>query len=116
MAGVFSLVMVPRILFYLEDNIPYLIVIYVLSTFLLYNALVLYEKIVIDQVTLNCQGMGVSQNHRAIIKKKVKEMKAETERELKARKQREKEQKGIKKEGKLEKMGFMKKRGVYNVN
>ena len=67
----------------------------------------------IDQVTLIYQAMGVSQNHRAVIKKKVKEMKAETERELKARKQREK---GNKKEGKLEKMGFMKKRGVYNVN
>ena len=60
--------------------------------------------------------MGVSQNHRALIKKKVKEMKAETERELKAKKQREKEQKANKKEGKFEKMGFMKKRGVYNIN
>ena len=85
-------------------------------TFLLYNAFVLYEEAVIDQVTLIYQAMGVSQNHRAIIKKKVKEMKAETERELKARKQREKEQKGNKKEGKFEKMGFMKKRGVYNIN
>ena len=56
----------------------------------------------------------MSQNHRAVIKKRVKEMKAETERELKARKQREKEQKGNK--GKLEKIGFMKKRGVYNIN
>lgn len=62
------------------------------------------------------KAMGVSQNHRSIIKKKLKEMKAETERELKARKQREKEQKGNKKEGKFEKMGFMKKRGVYNIN
>lgn len=60
------------------------------------------------------KAMGVSQNHRAVIKKKIKEMKAETERELKARKQREKEQKGNK--GKLEKMGFMKKKGVYNIN
>jgi len=62
------------------------------------------------------QAMGVSQNHRAIIKKKVKEMKAEMEREQKARKQREKEQKTGKKEGKFEKMGFMKKKGVYNIN
>jgi len=60
--------------------------------------------------------MGVSQNHRAIIKKKVKEMKAEMEREQKARKQREKEQRTGKKEGKFEKMGFMKKKGVYNIN
>ena len=60
--------------------------------------------------------MGVNPNHRALIKKKVKEMKAETERELKARKQREKEQKGNKKEGKFEKMGFMKKKGYYNVS
>ena len=43
-------------------------------------------------------------------------MKAETDRELKARKQRDKEQKGNKKEGKLEKMGFMKKKGIYNIN
>lgn len=67
-------------------------------------------------LALISQAMGVSQNHRALIKKKVKEMKAETERELKARKQREKEQKANKKEGKFEKMGFMKKRGVYNIN
>lgn len=60
--------------------------------------------------------MGVAPNHRAFIKKKVKEMKAETDRELKARKQRDKEQKGNKKEGKLEKMGFMKKKGIYNIN
>lgn len=62
------------------------------------------------------KAMGVNPNHRALIKKKVKEMKAETERELKARKQREKEQKGNKKEGKFEKMGFMKKKGYYNVS
>lgn len=62
------------------------------------------------------KAMGVAPNHRALIKKKVKEMKAETERELKARKQREKEQKGNKKEGKFEKMGFMKKKGIYNIN
>ena len=43
-------------------------------------------------------------------------MKAEMEREQKARKQREKEQKTGKKEGKFEKMGFMKKKGVYNIN
>lgn len=60
--------------------------------------------------------MGVSQNHRAIIKKKIKEMKAENDREQKARKQREKEQRSGKKEGKFEKMGFMKKKGVYNIN
>jgi len=62
------------------------------------------------------KAMGVSQNHRAIIKKKVKELKAEMEREQKARKQREKEQRTGKKEGKFEKMGFMKKKGVYNIN
>ncbi|KAJ7389046.1 Neurabin-1 isoform X1 [Desmophyllum pertusum] len=62
------------------------------------------------------KAMGVSQNHRAIIKKKVKELKTEMEREQKARKQREKEQKAGKKEGKFEKMGFMKKKGVYNLN
>lgn len=62
------------------------------------------------------KAMGVAPNHRALIKKKVKEMKAETERELKARKQRDKEQKGNKKEGKFEKMGFMKKKGLYNIN
>ena len=62
------------------------------------------------------QALGVSQNHRVIMKKKVKEMKAEMEREQKARKQREKEQKTGKKEGKFEKMGFMKKKGVYNIN
>lgn len=62
------------------------------------------------------QAMGVSQNHRAVIKKRIKELKAEMEREQKARKQREKEQRTGKKEGKLEKMGFMKKKGVYNIN
>lgn len=62
------------------------------------------------------KAMGVSQNHRALIKKKIKELKAEMEREQKARKQREKEQKAGKKEGKFEKMGFMKKKGVYNIN
>lgn len=70
--------------------------------------------LIIVLIFFTFQAMGVSQNHRAVIKKKIKEMKAETERELKARKQREKEQKGNK--GKLEKMGFMKKKGVYNIN
>ena len=72
-------------------------------------------KILIVLVSIS-QALGVSQNHRVIIKKKVKEMKAEMEREQKARKQREKEQKTGKKEGKFEKMGFMKKKGVYNIN
>ena len=43
-------------------------------------------------------------------------MKTEMEREQKARKQREKEQKTGKKEGKFEKMGFMKKKGMYSIN
>ena len=63
------------------------------------------------------QSMGVSQTHRALIKKKVKEMKVEME---KVKKQKEKEQKAAKKEGrpkdKLEKIGFMKKGKSYTVN
>ena len=65
---------------------------------------------------INCQAMAVSPSHRNVIKKKVKELKADMEKEQKARKQREKEQKTGKKDGKFEKIGFMKKKGVYNVN
>ena len=61
--------------------------------------------------------MAINQNHRAILKKKIKELKVELERE---KKQREKEQKAAKKEAKpkdkLEKIGFMKKGKSYTVN
>lgn len=66
--------------------------------------------------------MGINQNARAVLKKRIKELKAQTEKEGKARKQREKDQKSSKKDNtpttlqdKFEKLGFIKK-GKYTVN
>lgn len=66
------------------------------------------------------QSMGVEQNARSRLKKKIKELKAQTEREGKIK--RPKEQKPSRKEtsptpfqDKFEKLGFMKK-GKYTVN
>ncbi|XP_031550651.1 neurabin-1-like [Actinia tenebrosa] len=66
--------------------------------------------------------MGINQNARTLLKKRIKELKAQTGKEGKARKQKEKELKSGKKDStptslqdKFEKLGFIKK-GKYTVN